>query len=131
MNGAKGLLVCSLFFLWAGCSEPAPEPGTERGPCYGNQTCNSGLICLSDLCVEPDNSDGNGEGNSEGGSQGTVDGNVLVDSGSLDGQADGDSIVDSGHTDGSLDGTVNIDSGNTDGSGDGTMIVDAGIGHCN
>lgn len=27
--------------------------GAERGPCYGNGTCNDGLICLSDLCVRP------------------------------------------------------------------------------
>lgn len=27
--------------------------GAERGPCYGNSTCNEGLICLSDLCVRP------------------------------------------------------------------------------
>jgi MYXO-CTERM domain-containing protein len=25
--------------------------GTEGGPCYGNGTCNSGLTCLSQLCV--------------------------------------------------------------------------------
>jgi hypothetical protein len=25
--------------------------GTERGPCYGNGTCNGGLTCLSRLCV--------------------------------------------------------------------------------
>jgi hypothetical protein len=26
-------------------------PGTERGPCYGNGTCDTGLSCLSQLCV--------------------------------------------------------------------------------
>ena len=26
--------------------------GTEGGPCYGNSTCNSGLKCLSGLCVK-------------------------------------------------------------------------------
>lgn len=31
--------------------------GTERGPCYPNETCNAGLICLSDTCVVPPSSD--------------------------------------------------------------------------
>lgn len=26
-------------------------PGTERGPCYGNGTCDTGLSCISELCV--------------------------------------------------------------------------------
>ena len=88
MNGVKGLLLIGSIFLWGGCSDSPPETGSERGPCYGNQTCNEGLKCLSDICVEPDNSDGSSEGNSEGGSQGSVDGDVIVDSGSLEGQSD-------------------------------------------
>jgi hypothetical protein len=35
----------------AACGKPQPNPGTERGPCYGNGTCNAGLSCLSGLCV--------------------------------------------------------------------------------
>lgn len=31
---------------------PAKPAGSEGGPCYGNGTCDSGLQCLSDLCVE-------------------------------------------------------------------------------
>lgn len=27
-------------------------PGTERGPCYGNNTCNQGLTCASNVCVK-------------------------------------------------------------------------------
>jgi len=26
--------------------------GTERCPCYGNGTCNEGLVCASDICVD-------------------------------------------------------------------------------
>ena len=26
-------------------------PGTEHGPCYGNGTCNKGLVCVSKRCV--------------------------------------------------------------------------------
>jgi len=35
----------------AGEEEPAPEIGEEGGPCYGNGTCNEGLICEADVCV--------------------------------------------------------------------------------
>jgi hypothetical protein len=38
-------------------SPPGPAPGTERGACYGNRTCNDGLSCLSDLCVRPPGAD--------------------------------------------------------------------------
>jgi hypothetical protein len=115
MNGVKGLLVFCFIFLCGGCSDPPPEIGTERGPCYGNQTCNEGLECLSDICVEPGNADGNSEGNSEGGSQGTVDGDVTLDSGSLDGQSDGVIVADSGSLDGQSDGVIVVDSGSLDG----------------
>lgn len=29
------------------------KQGTERAACYPNNTCNDGLMCLSDLCVKP------------------------------------------------------------------------------
>ncbi len=35
----------------AACKKSEPGPGTERGACYGNSTCNAGLTCLSGLCV--------------------------------------------------------------------------------
>ena len=28
------------------------EPGRERCRCYGNETCNDGLVCASELCVK-------------------------------------------------------------------------------
>ncbi len=31
--------------------------GTERGDCYGNGTCNDGLVCMSNLCVRPPGAD--------------------------------------------------------------------------
>jgi hypothetical protein len=41
-----------LIVLMVGaCSTPSPATGTERGPCYGNGTCNAGLTCASDVCV--------------------------------------------------------------------------------
>jgi hypothetical protein len=42
-------VVCLLGL--AGCGKSGPPAGTERGPCYGNGTCNAGLTCLSELCV--------------------------------------------------------------------------------
>jgi hypothetical protein len=35
----------------SGGSGDTGAPGTERGPCYGNGTCNRGLTCASNLCV--------------------------------------------------------------------------------
>ena len=29
------------------------DEGAEGGPCYGNGTCDPGLVCLSNLCVKP------------------------------------------------------------------------------
>lgn len=43
--------------LATACSGPSIPAGTERGPCYGNGTCNAGLVCLSDLCVSAPTSD--------------------------------------------------------------------------
>src|SRR5215510_2194065 len=34
------------------CSH-SPAAGTERGPCKSDHSCDSGLVCLSDLCVRP------------------------------------------------------------------------------
>lgn len=51
---AYHLIVVSLLFS---CTAPSdgglslPPDGTERGPCYGNGTCDEGLVCLSDRCV--------------------------------------------------------------------------------
>jgi hypothetical protein len=45
-----GLVVALVLAGCAGEHGPAAD-GTERGACYGNQTCNAGLTCLSDRCV--------------------------------------------------------------------------------
>lgn len=46
-----------LVMFATACSSPSIPAGTERGPCYGNGTCNAGLVCLSDLCVRAPASD--------------------------------------------------------------------------
>ena len=35
----------------AGIKDMGPAKGTVGGPCYGNGTCNTGLICASGFCV--------------------------------------------------------------------------------
>jgi len=38
------------------------KEGTEGEACYANGTCNAGLTCLSNTCVDADGGDGDGEG---------------------------------------------------------------------
>src|SRR5436853_305957 len=47
----------------AGATDEPQQAGRERGPCYGNRTCNKGLTCASGLCVRiPDNGGGSSTG---------------------------------------------------------------------
>jgi hypothetical protein len=47
-TGTLGLMSLMTF----GCSgQEAALRGTEKGACYPNNTCNAGLVCLSQLCV--------------------------------------------------------------------------------
>lgn len=49
---ARFALAFSIGLLLSGCSgDDDPEVGTERGPCYPNNTCNAGLTCYSGICV--------------------------------------------------------------------------------
>ena len=42
--------------------EVDPEPGEEGGACYGNGTCNEGLVCEEDICVkDPETDDDSNE----------------------------------------------------------------------
>jgi hypothetical protein len=49
------------------CGSSAPPAGEERGPCYGNGTCNAGLSCYSSICVR---TGGGGTGGGGGGGTG-------------------------------------------------------------
>ncbi len=42
----------AVVVLMMACAKSGPEAGTERGPCHGNGSCNDGLVCRSDLCVD-------------------------------------------------------------------------------
>lgn len=52
----------------------AKEPGTEKGPCFPNNTCMAGLKCLSEVCV----STGTGGNAGTGGSSAGGTGGILV-----------------------------------------------------
>jgi hypothetical protein len=57
-------LMASVLVAYVGCSQTVRiAQGDERGQCYPNKTCNSGLECSSDnLCVRASSSGGNGAG---------------------------------------------------------------------
>src|SRR5260221_7936189 len=65
MNRGVGLAVSlSLAVVGIACAghdtgSSIADQGGERQPCYPNGTCNSGLSCLSDVCVKV-NLDGGG-----------------------------------------------------------------------
>jgi hypothetical protein len=49
---ALALLLAACAGGSSGSAQRAPD-GHERGDCYGNGTCNDGLMCLSNVCVRP------------------------------------------------------------------------------
>src|SRR5262245_36182171 len=65
----KRMIVVLVVLSIAGCRSQADSggggggggggaaAGKERGPCYGNGTCDQGLVCLSQLCVRPAGAD--------------------------------------------------------------------------
>jgi hypothetical protein len=54
----KGVFLSLAFILlFVSCGEDSKKiaqkaEGSEGGPCYGNKTCDDGLTCVSDLCVD-------------------------------------------------------------------------------
>ncbi len=56
-----GVLVSSLVFGGCGSGTSGFPAGSERGPCYGNGTCDPGLSCMSDVCVRPAGADTAGD----------------------------------------------------------------------
>jgi len=70
----------------SGKSGQACTPGGERCTCYGNGTCNVGLVCLSDRCVSDPNLPGSDGGPADTGG-GTGSGGVAGSGGSDTGGA--------------------------------------------
>jgi hypothetical protein len=73
---ALGLFACGQTSSGGG-STSSPT-GSERGACYPNNTCNAGLVCLSQVCVNPDGGAGSV---SDGGPGSDLDGFSPVDAG--------------------------------------------------
>jgi len=107
------IIASAIIAAAAGCSSSPGAQGNEKQACLPNHTCNAGLICLSDLCVRPD--DG-GLGGSAGGSKGR---------GGAGGSA-------AGATGGSIAGTTGGDAagagGSSGGASAGTGGASAGTG---
>ncbi len=110
----------------SGCSD-----GSETCPCYGNGTCDEGLVCLSSLCVKPGVGGGGGEtsGYGVGGSAGvTPSGGAPTDLGGSAGSVGG------GDTSGGAEGTGGSGTGSggdaagTGGSGVGGSVGAGGSG---
>ena len=66
--------------LVGGAASTHPDVGAERGPCYGNGTCNTGLICASNVCVQLGRGSG-GIGNTPETGGTTGSGGAAIDSG--------------------------------------------------
>jgi len=57
MRNLAGVVVLVVALVACKKADGAAAEGAERGRCYGNGTCNQGLVCLSDLCVRPPGAD--------------------------------------------------------------------------
>jgi hypothetical protein len=53
-----------------GCGSSSKAAGTVGGPCFTNGTCDTGLECLSNLCVQPTGGGGAGGANGAAGGAG-------------------------------------------------------------
>lgn len=78
MRWMVGLIVVGL--AGAVCSSEGKDAGTEGGPCFANGTCNTGLSCLSETCVDPTG----GSDDTGGGPQGDAIGGDTATSGTCD-----------------------------------------------
>jgi hypothetical protein len=141
--------------LTLGCFNPSSENdasesetgecaiGTELCPCTPGGSCDPGLECLSDLCVDPNNGDGDGDGDPTG--DGDGDGDMTGDGdGEPTGDGDGDPTGDGDGEPGGLPNGMDCTSDAECSSGECYMVpflggwcgecnedVDCGDGGCN
>jgi len=115
-------------------ADGACEAGNERCECYANRTCNAGLTCLSEICVDDDEADSGGSGgsggssggsdsssggsNSDAGGSASGSGGSSSDSGGSASDAGGSSS-DSGGSSSDSGGSAGADGSSTGGSGAG------------
>ena len=66
----RQLVLCAATVASVGCTVAPYPDGSEGGACYGNGSCDDGLTCASEVCVQlPDGGEGEeeeGEGEGEG-----------------------------------------------------------------
>ncbi len=111
----RSFLLGGLFLLACG-----DKTGAEGGPCYDNGSCDSGLVCLSERCVEDLSSNGTGGSVSTGGRTGGTGGSV-ASTGATDGDGGSGSGGDQATTGGASSdgGTTSGGAGPTGGSNTG------------
>lgn len=81
-SAALALGVATSLSCSGGGGGGGTSQGTEGGPCYANQSCNTGLTCASDLCLDTGSG---GVSNIDGGKSGSDDGNTIAPHGTLGG----------------------------------------------
>lgn len=127
------LIPLAALFVF-GCRRNVPideecSVGDERCACYEDDTCNIGLTCLSDVCVNINDTNSVGSSSDKGddhndtgdvSSEKNTDnlGEVFIDSGIADGQMDEEDYEDSSFADVS----ISMDSENDSGTSDDTTI---------
>lgn len=64
-----GAALAAAVVMSVACGDDGAEctDGTEGCACYANKTCNDGLSCLSNLCVDADEKPGKGKSDGDGG----------------------------------------------------------------
>jgi hypothetical protein len=62
----RAVVLVAVLMACNSAGSKTPAPGSERGACYGNGTCDDGLSCLSDRCVRVEVGSGSGSGTTHG-----------------------------------------------------------------
>ena len=123
MKREVGLLLALFGLVGCGGSGMTYSQGQERGRCFPDGTCNPGLVCLSDTCVNPTPAGGTGGASTfdgaAGAGGGAADSPLALDAGG--GRDDGAQDTSIGGTGGSMrmDAPLLVD-GSQGGSGGGT-----------
>jgi hypothetical protein len=114
---ASGLTGCGSSDDAAFSSSVAP--GTERGACRSDGSCDTGLECRSDLCVSAGGGSGSGGGNSSntgGSSNISAAGDSSSNAGTINGSGGTDAVGGSNATGGTVSG-AGAGPGGADGAG--------------
>lgn len=126
-----GLCLGGVAFACGGSdADGSCETGSERCGCYANLTCDSGLMCLSELCVDEDDASGGsggsgGSGSGGSGGSGSDSGGSSSDSGGSSSDSGG-SGSDSGGSSSDVGGTGPTSAGGTGSSIGGSGPTSAG-----